>query len=217
MDMGDQPDTTAVDDANRPTWSAVAGEYAIEGWGDPGEVAALSASADRARGRPVLDLGVGSGALLCALLAEFRAARAVGVDRSKAAATIARANVEALGLAQRAQIRLGDWGAGLDGRFDLVVSNPPYIRSADIAGLAPEVRDHDPRLALDGGPDGLDAYRALLPHVARLLTPGGRFLFEVGAGQAEAVKALAAAAGLVELATHRDLAAIERVVSGGRL
>ena len=180
--------------------------------------AALTKFADR-RGEAlrVLDLGVGSGALLCALLAEFRAARAVGVDRSKAAAMIARANVEALGLAQRVQIRLGDWGAGLDGQFDLVVSNPPYIRSADIAGLAPEVRDHDPRLALDGGLDGLDAYRALLPDVARLLTPGGRFLFEVGAGQAEAVKALAAAAGLVDLATHRDLAAIERVVSGARL
>jgi release factor glutamine methyltransferase len=154
--------------------------------------------------------------LLAALLSEFPAARGIGVDLSAGAAAQARANLESLGLLGRAEIRLGDWGAGLDDRFDLAVANPPYIRSADIAGLAPEVRDHDPRLALDGGPDGLDAYRALIPHVARLLTPGGRFLFEVGAGQAEAVKALAAAAGLADLATRRDLAAIERVVSGRR-
>ena len=180
------------------------------------EAALALFAARRSDALRIVDFGVGSGALLAALLSEFPAARGIGVDLSAGAAAQARANLESLGLLGRAEIRLGDWGAGLDDRFDLAVANPPYIRSSDIAGLAPEVRDHDPRLALDGGPDGLDAYRALIPHVARLLTPGGRFLFEVGAGQAEAVKALAAAAGLADLATRRDLAAIERVVSGRR-
>jgi len=179
--------------------------------------AALATFAAR-RGEPIalLDLGVGSGALLCALLSEFPAARGIGVDVSEGAANVARANVEALGLTNRAEIRLGDWGAGLDGPFDLIVANPPYVRSGEIATLAREVRDHDPRLALDGGKDGLDAYRALLPQIARLLAPEGRFFLEVGAGQAEAVMTIAAAAGLAELATFDDLAGVARVV-GGRL
>ncbi len=180
--------------------------------------AALAAFAGR-RGEALraLDLGVGSGALLCAILREFPAARGVGVDRSERATAIARANVEALGLARRAEIRTGDWGAGLDGPFDLIVSNPPYVRSDEIAGLAREVRDHDPRLALDGGADGLEAYRAILPQIAGLLAPcRGRFFVEVGAGQAEAVKGLAAEAGLADLAILPDLAGVARVV-GGRL
>ena len=179
--------------------------------------AALAAFAER-RAEPlrVLDLGVGSGALLCALLSELSAARGLGVDLSEAAAAAARANVEALGFSDRAEVRVGDWAAGLAGPFDIVVANPPYVRSGDIAFLEREARVHDPRLALDGGADGLDAYRALAPEMARLLAPTGRFFLEVGAGQADAVKALAAAAGLVDLATHRDLAGIERVVSGGR-
>jgi release factor glutamine methyltransferase len=129
---------------------------------------------------------------------------------------VARVNVEALGFSGRAEIRVGDWAAGLAGPFDLVVANPPYVRSGDIAFLECEARVHDPRLALDGGPDGLDAYRALTPAIARLLAPKGRFFVEVGAGQAAEVISIARAAGLVELATHRDLAGIERVVSGGR-
>ncbi|MGD0764421.1 MAG: peptide chain release factor N(5)-glutamine methyltransferase [Roseiarcus sp.] len=179
--------------------------------------AALATFAAR-RGEPIalLDLGVGSGALLCALLSEFPAARGIGVDVSEGAANVARANVEALGLTNRAEIRLGDWGAGLDGPFDLIAANPPYVRSGEIADLPREVRDHDPRLALDGGKDGLDAYRALLPQIARLLAPEGRFFLEVGAGQAEAVMTIAAAAGLAELATFDDLAGVARVV-GGRL
>jgi release factor glutamine methyltransferase len=179
--------------------------------------AALAAFAGR-RGEAlrIVDFGVGSGALLAALLSELPAARGVGVDLSPGAAAQARANLESLGLEARAEIRVGDWAEGLDGPFDLIVANPPYIRSGDIAGLAREVRDHDPRLALDGGADGLDAYRALTPQIARLLAPAGRFLVEVGAGQADAVKALATAAGLADLATHRDLAGVERVVSGGR-
>ena len=179
--------------------------------------AALATFAAR-RGEPIalLDLGVGSGALLCALLSEFPAARGIGVDVSEGAANVARANVEALGLTNRAEIRLGDWGAGLDGPFDLIAANPPYVRSGEIADLPREVRDHDPRLALDGGKDGLDAYRALLPQIARLLAPEGWFFLEVGAGQAEAVMTIAAAAGLAELATFDDLAGVARVV-GGRL
>jgi len=179
--------------------------------------AALAVFASR-RAEPlrVLDLGVGSGALLCALLSELSAARGLGVDLSEGAAAAARANVEALGFSDRAEVRVGDWAAGLAGPFDLVVANPPYVRSGDIAFLERETRVHDPRLALDGGADGLDAYRALAPEIARLLAPTGRFFLEVGAGQAQAVTRLAAAAGLVDLATHRDLAGIERVVSGGR-
>jgi release factor glutamine methyltransferase len=120
-------------------------------------------------------------------------------------------------LGERAEVRVGDWGVGLDGPFDLVVANPPYVRSGEIAGLAREVRDHDPRLALDGGADGLDAYRAVVPQIARLVAPSrGWFFVEVGAGQAEAVKGLAAEAGFADLAILPDLAGIARVV-GGRL
>jgi release factor glutamine methyltransferase len=180
------------------------------------EAALAAFAARRDEALRIVDFGVGSGALLAALLSEFPAAHGVGVDLSPGAAAQARANLESLGLEARAEIRVGDWAEGLDGRFDLIVANPPYVRSGDIAGLAREVRDHDPRLALDGGADGLDAYRALTPQIARRLASAGRFLVEVGAGQADAVKALATAAGLADLATHRDLAGVERVVSGGR-
>ena len=113
----------------------------------------------------------------------------------------------------RADVRVGHWTEGVDGPFDLIVSNPPYIRAADIAGLAREVRDFDPRLALDGGADGLDAYRAIMPASARLLAPGGWLLVEVGAGQAADVLAIAAKAGFLDCATRRDLAGVERVVA----
>ncbi len=180
------------------------------------EAALAAFAARRGEALRIVDFGVGSGALLAALLSELPAARGVGVDLSPGAAAQARANLESLGLAARVEIHVGDWAEGLEGAFDLIVANPPYIPSGDIAGLAREVRDHDPRLALDGGADGLDAYRALTPEIARLLAPAGRFFCEVGAGQADAVRALAAAAGLVDLAAHRDLAGVERVVSGGR-
>ena len=180
------------------------------------EAALAALAARRGEVLRVVDFGVGSGALLAALLSEFPAAHGVGVDISPGAAAQARVNLASLGLSARSDIRVGDWGDGLEGPFDLIVANPPYVSSGDIAGLAREVRDHDPHLALDGGADGLDAYRALAPQIARLLAPTGRFLVEVGAGQADAVKALASAAGLVALATHRDLAGVERVVSGGR-
>jgi release factor glutamine methyltransferase len=161
----------------------------------------------------ILDLGVGSGALLCALLAEFVNGRGIGVDVSARAAEVARRNIEACGLARRAEIRVADWTTDLAGPFDLIVSNPPYVRSADIAGLPREVRDFDPRLALDGGPDGLKAYRAIVPASAPLLAAGGLLLVEIGAGQAADVHAIAMSAGFVECRFHRDLAGIERVLA----
>ncbi len=180
------------------------------------EAALAAFAARRGDALRIVDFGVGSGALLAALLSEFPAARGLGVDLSPGAAAQARANLESLGLVARVEIRVADWADGLGGEFDLIVANPPYIPSGDIAGLAREVRDHDPRLALDGGADGLDAYRALAPAIARLLAPQGRFFVEVGFDQAAAVISIARAAGLADLATHRDLAGIERVVSGGR-
>ena len=177
--------------------------------------AALAALAPRrAAALRVLDLGTGSGALFCALLAEFPQATGVGVDISEGAAAVARANLQALGLAGRGTIHVGDWGEGLEGPFDLIVSNPPYIRAGDIAGLDREVRDHDPRLALDGGPDGLDAYRALAPHLTRLLTPDGRFFLEFGEGQGEEVAAILRGWALDELRLVNDLSGRARVVAG---
>jgi release factor glutamine methyltransferase len=165
----------------------------------------------------VLDLGVGSGALLCALLSEFPQAIGLGVDLSEPASAVARANLQALGLAARATIRVGNWGDGLDGGFDLIVSNPPYVRSDEIAGLEREVRDHDPRLALDGGSDGLQAYRALAPQLARLLEPAeGRFFLEFGEGQAEEVCAIMRTGGLDVSGVVADLSGRARVVVGRR-
>jgi release factor glutamine methyltransferase len=161
----------------------------------------------------ILDLGVGSGALLCALLAEFANARGLGVDISAPAARVARRNAEACGLARRAQIRVADWTDDLVGPFDLIVSNPPYVRSADIEGLSRAVRDFDPRLALDGGSDGLDAYRAIVPKSAPLLAAEGWLLLEIGAGQAADVLAIATGAGFAECAVHRDIAGLQRVVA----
>ena len=164
----------------------------------------------------ILDLGVGSGAILCALLCECPAARGIGVDASPAAVALARSNVEALGLSGRAEIRPGSWTEGVEGLFDLIVSNPPYVRSGAIDGLDRAVRDFDPHLALDGGADGLDGYRAILPASFGLLAPGGRLIVEVGADQAADVLGLAAGLGYVKSETRRDLAEIERVVIGER-
>lgn len=165
-------------------------------------------------GRQVLDLGVGSGAILLAILSERAGDTGLGVDASPAALEIAQANAEALGLAGRVHFAEGDWGAELAGPFDLIVANPPYIEKGAIAALMPEVALYEPLLALDGGVDGLDAYRALLPDVARLLAPGGGFAVEIGRGQEAAVAALAAGAGLQVQGVRADLAGITRVVYG---
>lgn len=163
----------------------------------------------------VLDLGVGSGAILLSILAERPKAKGLGVDISEEALAVARDNAAQLGLERRVALLRTDWTAGLaDASFDLVVSNPPYIPTADIETLQPEVRNHEPRLALDGGRDGLDAYRRLSPEILRVLRPGGMFAVEVGIDQAEDVKALFQAAGAEALAVHNDLAVHPRVVTG---
>jgi release factor glutamine methyltransferase len=163
----------------------------------------------------ILELGVGSGAILCALLTEFEAASGVAVDLSLAAAMQARANLAALGLTTRASVAVGSWAAAIAGAFDVIVSNPPYVASGAIGGLAREVRDYDPAIALDGGRDGLDAYRAIASQLAPLLAERARFYLEVGAGQADRVVAILAAQGLTAPATYADLAGLARVVAGG--
>jgi release factor glutamine methyltransferase len=166
----------------------------------------------------IADLGTGSGAILLALLSELPNARGFGTDISAAALQIAEANAVHVGLADRAIFIACDYAAGLIGPFDLIVSNPPYIRSADIAGLATEVRDHDPHLALDGGTDGLDAYRALIPQAARLLGPRGALVIEAGVGQSGQIEGLMTAVGLTpESAPKADLAGIPRAVAGRKV
>jgi len=163
----------------------------------------------------VLDLGVGSGAILLAILAERPLAVGLGVDISEAAIAVARENAANLGLAPRAALLRGDWTSGLAAdSFDLVVSNPPYVATGDLAALAPEVRDHEPRLALDGGPDGLTAFRALASQALRVLRPGGVFAVEIGAGQRAAVEGLFGDAGGADVWTTPDLGARDRVVAG---
>lgn len=163
----------------------------------------------------VLDLGVGSGAILLSILAERPAARGLGVDISEEALAVARENAANLGLGGRTALMRGDWTFGLgDESFDLVVSNPPYIAEPVIGTLEPEVRDHEPHLALSGGADGLDAYRALAPEILRVLKPGGRFAVEIGYDQKAAVEALFRAAGAQAVVTLRDLGDRDRVVAG---
>lgn len=163
----------------------------------------------------MLDLGVGSGAILLSILAERPAAKGLGIDVSEEALAVARENAANLGLASQVALLRGDWTAGLgEAGFDLVVSNPPYIASAVIEELEPEVRDHEPRLALDGGADGLDAYRILAPEILRVLKPGGMFAVEIGYDQKAAVEALFKAAGAHGVRTELDLANRDRVVTG---
>jgi release factor glutamine methyltransferase len=175
----------------------------------------LRASAPARRPLRIADLGTGSGAILLALLSELPDAFGYGTDISVEALRTARGNAVHLGLASRAAFVACDYAAALSDTFDLMVSNPPYIRSLDIAGLETEVRDHDPLRALDGGVDGLDAYRTLIPQAARLLAPAGILAVEVGEGQSVDVEPLMAAAGLVpEGPPKADLAGIRRALAG---
>lgn len=162
----------------------------------------------------IADLGTGSGAILLALLAELPKATGVATDISPAALTTARNNARHLQLDHRIAFVACDYAAALKGPFDVIVSNPPYIRSADIADLAIDVRAHDPMRALDGGPDGLDAYRAICPQAAQLLRPGGLIVFEVGYDQSDDVGRIMAASGLSALPPVCDLAGISRAVPG---
>jgi release factor glutamine methyltransferase len=165
-----------------------------------------------ARDRPLrlLDLGVGSGCLLLALLSELPEATGLGVDDSPAALALARRNAERLGLAGRADFRHGHWGESVRERFDLIVSNPPYVAERDWDALQPEIREFEPKAALVAGPDGLAAYRALAPECTRLLAQGGVCALEIGFAQGDAVAALLAAEGLALAERRRDLAGIER-------
>lgn len=166
----------------------------------------------------IADIGTGSGAILLALLSELPDAYGVGTDISEAALRTARTNAIYLKLDGRAGFVACDYVAALSGPFDLIVSNPPYIRSAEIARLATEVRDHDPHPALDGGADGLDAYRALIPQAARLLAPEGALVVEVGQGQSGDIERLMTAAGLTLPGPPKaDLAGIRRAVAGRKL
>jgi release factor glutamine methyltransferase len=163
----------------------------------------------------VLDLGVGSGAILLAILAERPLATGLGIDVSEDALAVARDNAAALGLDGRTALLRGDWTEGLASEsFDLVVSNPPYIPTAVIETLEPEVREHEPRLALDGGEDGLDCYRRLAPEILRVLRPGGAFAVEIGHDQSKPVETLFLEAGAEAVRTAADLAGRDRVVAG---
>ncbi len=178
----------------------------------------LRVAQDPNRALLIADIGTGSGAILLALLSELPDAYGVGTDISEAALRTASANAARLGFAPRAAFVACDYAAALSDRFDLIVSNPPYIRSADIGGLAAEVRDHDPHRALDGGADGLDAYRVLIPRAAPLLAPRGALVVEAGQGQAQEIEGLMTAAGLtLEGPAKADLAGIRRAVAGRKL
>lgn len=174
--------------------------------------AVLARVADRQAPLRALDLGTGSGCLVLSLLNELTNAEGIGVDISPAAIEVARGNAVALGLDGRASFAPGDWDTGLEGVFDLVVSNPPYISSGDIDGLQPEVAQFEPRLALDGGVDGLHAYRSLGPVLARRLAGHGIAALEIGHGQSEPVTHIMSDAGLDIVASHTDLGGIPRCI-----
>ena len=174
--------------------------------------AVLEAMPDRAAPLRVLDMGTGTGCLLLAVVSEYAGATGVGTDRSPAAVALAAGNARALGLEGRARFVAADWAAPLAGRFDVVLSNPPYIEAGAIAGLMPDVALHEPASALDGGADGLDCYRAITAALPGLLAPGGVAVLELGAGQEAAVAGLARAAGLAVAGCRADLAGIPRAL-----
>lgn len=165
----------------------------------------LRSAAERSGSATLLDLGCGSGAIALALLAQESRARAIGVDISEDALATARCNAAENGLAGRFKAIRSRWFDSVEGRFDLLLSNPPYIATRDIGFLEPEVRLHDPRAALDGGPDGLDAYREISGRGLEFLAPDGHLLVEIGAGQLEAVQAIFEGSGFALHGTRADL------------
>jgi release factor glutamine methyltransferase len=169
----------------------------------------------------IADLGTGSGCLLAALLSELPRSNGVGVDRSEAALSVAQANLLQLGLLNRAALLCGDWLGAVDGaRFDVIVCNPPYVETAGIAALNAEVKDHDPRLAVDGGADGLRAYREIIPQAWDALKPGGLLALEIGRSQGKAVldlmKQIARQRGFAGAHVLADLSGADRAVAGVR-
>jgi release factor glutamine methyltransferase len=163
----------------------------------------------------VLDIGTGSGALLLALLNELPDAKGTGTDTSTAALQVARTNAARCGLEARCNFIACDVASGVEGPFDLIVSNPPYIARGEIASLAPEVREYDPMVALDGGDDGLAVYRVIAAQARQFLAPGGRLFVEVGAGQEPSVRAIFVDSGLTVGVARKDLAGIPRVLGAG--
>ena len=172
--------------------------------------AALAWCGNRSDPLRVLDLGTGTGCLLLSVLSELRGATGVGTDIAEAAVAAAARNADRLGLSRRASFRRADWDADIDGRFELILSNPPYIPSSEIGGLEPEVSLWEPKAALDGGADGLDAYRRLAPAIAGRLAPGGAAFLEIGSGQEKPVETIMAAEGLARFALKADLNGIVR-------
>lgn len=162
----------------------------------------------------LLDLGTGTGCILLSLLADRPMSQGTGVDVSPQALAVATKNAAALGLTERARFLHSDWCKSVTGRFDLITSNPPYIAEAEMYGLAPEVRKHEPHLALTPGGDGLDAYRIIAAEAPARLLPGGRLLVEIGPTQALAVTAIFAKTGLENIAVRQDLDGRDRVVIG---
>jgi release factor glutamine methyltransferase len=173
----------------------------------------LAAFKERNRPLRILDLGTGTGCLLLALLHELPQANGLGIDLNPRAVEQATLNAEALLLNRRACFRIGHWLDGIEEKFDIIVSNPPYIPATDIINLMPEVRVFDPLLALDGGADGLTPYRLMIPSLAALLNPKGLAAFEVGQGQSLQVAELFGQNGFVSIALHKDLGGIERCVT----
>ena len=163
--------------------------------------------------RDILDLGTGSGCLLCSLLTIFKEAHGVGVDLSSDALEIAALNAKELQLESRTIFKQSSWLENIAGSFDLIVSNPPYIETNTIAKLSADVREHEPHLALDGGTDGLDAYRNIIPGSFSVLRPDGVLILEVGIGQAEEVTEIALKAGYLRGSRRTDIAGIERALS----
>lgn len=178
--------------------------------------AALEQIGERTAALRILDLGTGSGCLLLALLSELASATGLGVDHSPAALALAKRNAERLGLGARARFRQGSWGEGLHERFDLIVSNPPYVAEAEWDRLQPEIRCFEPKAALVAGPDGLAVYRELAPDCARLLAMRGALALEIGLGQADAVSDILAGQRLEVVKRRRDLAGIERCLVARR-
>jgi release factor glutamine methyltransferase len=178
--------------------------------------AALEQIGERTAGLRILDLGTGSGCLLLALLAELPSATGIGVDHSSAALALAKRNAERLDLGARAGFRQGSWGEGLHERFDLIVSNPPYVAEVEWNLLQPEIRCFEPKAALVAGRDGLAVYHELAPECARLLGTDGALALEIGLGQADAVSAILAEHGLGVVEVRRDLAGIERCLVARR-
>ena len=161
----------------------------------------------------ILDLGTGTGCLLLSLLHELPTANGLGIDIAPRAVEQAQKNAERLGLSSRTTFQTGNWLDTVTGTFDAIISNPPYIPTAEVPALMPEVREHDPMRALDGGKDGLDPYRFLIPQLRAFLKPNGFVIFELGSGQADDVAKLCANAGMTSITKHKDLNGIERCVS----